>query len=125
MAQPTASRETERHAFVKAVHGVRYQVKGRRALGGVLHATSRIPPRTSATARVRERLSRRRAAPAQRPGRVGLAPDAQRATSGAWRVEPRRVGGYRSFCRDQALNNAGVHGRTVTFGVQILLAGTD
>jgi catechol 2,3-dioxygenase-like lactoylglutathione lyase family enzyme len=27
MAQPTASRETERHAFVKAVHGVRYQVK--------------------------------------------------------------------------------------------------
>jgi len=27
MAQATQSRETERHAFVKSVHGIRYQVK--------------------------------------------------------------------------------------------------
>ena len=58
MMQDAKSHEAGQHEFVKAVHGVRYQVKDVRSLDRVLYAAPRVHAETPATPCVRERRTR-------------------------------------------------------------------
>ena len=52
------TRETAAHAFVKAVHGVRYQVRDVDRATRVLDTIPRVHAQTAAPPRVRERRAR-------------------------------------------------------------------
>jgi glyoxylase I family protein len=125
MAQPTASRETERHAFVKAVHGVRYQVKdvARSAAFYTQHLGfplehQQLPAFASVSLGDAQLLLSGLAASGSRP-----MPNGQHQEPGGWNRVVLEVTDLSAGIT--ALKNADVHGRTVTFSVQLLLAGTD
>ncbi len=90
------TRETAPHAFVKAVHGVRYQVKD------VARSTAFYTQYLGFTLKHQQLPAFANVALGDAqillsgPGRIGLSANAERTAAGAGRVESRRAEGRRS-----------------------------
>ena len=102
MSEATGSRDTDRHAFIKSVHGVRYQVKD--VAGAVAFYTERLGFKL-----VHQQLPAFASVslgdapnPVERTGRLRISSITKRSDAGARRMES---------CRAEGRRPAGVHQR--------------